>query len=553
MPDAPKGAPRKRAPLKLAIVSDIHHGDDKLTKRGSAALGLLDDFLTFAGDWGADYIVDLGDRISDVDRTTDARLLREVAARFAGLNTPHAHINGNHDVAFLGEAANADVLPGAGASRSVEIKGWRLIFWQADTYIPYPDPFSLRKSDLDWLAAELPQSDAPTIVFSHVPVSGGSMTGNYWFQNNPQHATYPNAAEARALIENLGHVALCVSGHVHWNSLNRVNAVPHIALQSLTESFATGGAAAGVWATLELDDAIRWRAHGRDPIEMTLPLRRPGESWETPLPGLRHLKRAWRSNAVLTDVEALVFDLDGVLYRDEEPVPAAREFVAWARRAGYPIAAITNNAAGSAAAYAARLARLGYDIPAERIVSAGMATAAWLAERAPGAGIHAVGPAALKAELAAAGCVEAGDAADYVVAGIDPGVTVADLAAATRLIRGGAKLIMTNPDPTHPTPDGYAPEAGAVQAFLETAGGVAATVVGKPNPYIFKLALARLGMAAGKTLMVGDTPETDIRGGAAAGMATALVETGNPTAGAAAFPPTVQVADLAELQELLAR
>lgn len=538
-------------PIKLAIVSDIHHGDDKLTKRGSAALGLLEDFLAFAGDWGADFIVDLGDRISDIDQPTDARLLADVAAKFVGLNTPHAHINGNHDVAFLGEAANGDALGTPSGSWSTEVNGWRLIFWQADTYIPYPDPFRIRASDLDWLAAELPASDAPTILFTHAPLGGGSMLGNYWFQNNPQHATYPNADAARALIEQHGHVVLGVSGHVHWNTLHRVNAVPYITIQSLTESFATGGEAAAAWATLEIDDDIRWRTHGRDPIEMTLPLRRPGERWTEPLPGLRHIKRAWKAGAVLKDVEALVFDLDGVLYRDEEPIEHAREFVAWAQAAGYPVAAVTNNAGKSAEDYAAKLARMGYDIPADRIVTAGVATASWLAERTPGARVHSLGPAALKAELAAAGCVEAGEAADYVVSGIGHDMTVGELAIATRMIRKGAKLIMSNPDQTHPTPAGYAPEAGAVQAFLETSGGVAATVIGKPNPFIFKLALERMGMTAAKTLMIGDTPETDIRGGLEAGMATALVETGNPTAGATDFPPTVQVADLSELREFL--
>ncbi len=540
-------------PLKLAVVSDIHHGEDKLTKRGSAALGLLDDFLRFAGEWGADLIVDLGDRISDIDRDTDARLLAEVAARFVGLNTPHVHVNGNHDVAFLGEAANATALAQDGASRAIEIKGWRLIFWQADAYIPTPDPFRLRKSDLDWLAAELPKSDAPTVLFTHVPLGGGAMTGNYWFQNNPEHAAYPNADDARALIADLGHVVLCVAGHVHWNSLHRADAIPHITLQSLTESFTTDGAAAGAWGTLELDDTIRWRAHGRDPIELTLPVRRPGERWETPLAGFRHLKRAWKASAVLSDVKALVFDLDGVLYRDEEPIPHAPEFVEWAADQGYAIAAITNNAAKSAADYAAKLARLGYGIPAERIVTSGMATAAWLAERTAGAKVHVIGPAALKAELLAVGCVEAGDAADYVVAGIAPETTVAELARGTRLIRAGAKLVMTNPDPTHPTPAGFAPEAGAVQAFLETSGGVPAIVLGKPNPYIYQLALQRLAIDPAMSLMIGDTPETDIKGGKRAGMATALVETGNPTSGAAEHPPTVQIADLRELRDLLAR
>jgi HAD superfamily hydrolase (TIGR01549 family) len=42
--------------------------------------------------------------------------------------------------------------------------------------------------------------------------------------------------------------------------------------------------------------------------------------------------------------------------------------------------------------------------------------------------------------------------------------------------------------------------------------------VAKPEPAIFKIALDRLGVAAHETLFVGDSPEFDLRGAAAAGM-----------------------------------
>ena len=540
-------------PLRLALVSDIHHGEDKLTKRGSAALGLLDDFFAFAGGWGADMIVDLGDRISDIDKATDTRLLADVAAKFVGLNTPHAHINGNHDVAFLGEEANAQALNQASGSYAIELKGWRLIFWQADAFIPYPEPFSIRRSDLDWLEAELRKSDAPTIVFNHVPLSTGSMVGNYWFQNNPEHSGYPNAGEARAVIEQNGHVVLCVSGHVHWNSLNRINAIPYVTIQSLTESFTTSGEPSGAWATLEISDVIRWQTHGADPIEVSLPVRSPQETWPEPLSGMRHRKRAWKEAAPLGDIEALVFDLDGVLYRDAQAIEHAREFVSWAQAKGLAIAAVTNNAGRSAGDYATKLNSLGYRIGVDQVLSAGMATARWLAERSISAKVYVVGPEALKAELALVGCIEAGETADFVVAGIASDTTVAELSRATRLIRSGAQLVVSNPDVTHPTPDGFAPEAGAIQAFLEASGGKPASVIGKPNPYLFRMALDLLGTSAARTLMIGDTPETDIKGALGVGMPSALVETGNPTAGAVDYPPTLQVEDLAELQAIMGR
>jgi len=199
------------------------------------------------------------------------------------LNTPRAHLDGNHDSDFLLPADNRAAL-GTGGHASRNVTGYHLVFWNASTKIPRPEPFCASDDDLAGMAADLAASDLPTVVFSHVPVSGGSMIGNYWFQNKPQHATYPNAAEARAIIETTGHVALCVAGHVHWNSLHRSGGVPHITIQSLTESFTTGGEPAGAWATLEVGGGdIRWQTHGLDPIAVTLPLRRPGERWVAPL------------------------------------------------------------------------------------------------------------------------------------------------------------------------------------------------------------------------------------------------------------------------------
>ena len=275
------------ADLRLAIVTDIHHGEPKLTKCGDQALDLLDQFLEFCADYGPDMILELGDRINDQDRETDRRLLAEVAAKFQGLNTPRAHLDGNHDSDFLLPEDNTEAL-GMGAHASRDVNGYHLVFWNASTKIPRPEPFRATEADLAWLEADLAATDLPTLVFSHVPFSGASMVGNYWFQNNPQHATYPNAADIRPIIEASGRVMLCVAGHVHWNSLHQVGGVPHITIQSLTESFTTGGEAAAAWATLEIGGGeIRWQTFGLDPIQMFLPVRQAGQRWAEPLPASR--------------------------------------------------------------------------------------------------------------------------------------------------------------------------------------------------------------------------------------------------------------------------
>lgn len=45
-----------------------------------------------------------------------------------------------------------------------------------------------------------------------------------------------------------------------------MDAVAHITLRSLTETFADGGDAAGAWGWLELGETLRWTTHGRQPF-----------------------------------------------------------------------------------------------------------------------------------------------------------------------------------------------------------------------------------------------------------------------------------------------
>jgi ribonucleotide monophosphatase NagD (HAD superfamily) len=91
-------------------------------------------------------------------------------------------------------------------------------------------------------------------------------------------------------------------------------------------------------------------------------------------------------------------------------------------------------------------------------------------------------------------------------------------------------------------------------ALLEAASGKRATVVGKPNPFIIDLALNRLGLSRDDVLIVGDTFETDVVAGLAAGIRTALVLTGNTKlAPPGQYRPTVIVPNLKALQMLLAK
>lgn len=271
--------------LRLCLVADIHHGEDGFTKKGSAALSLLSEFSRFVNDTKPDAVIDLGDRISDVDSATDKRLEREVADGFKAIEAPIFHICGNHDRDHLSVADNVEILGQELENQTIDLGDWTLVIWRADSKIYRPGGFILPEADLLWLAGVIRTATKPIALFSHVPISGHSQDSNYYFERNPDLSTYPGGAErARAILATARVPVTCFSGHVHWNTLTMVNGQPHFTLQSLTESFTTHPEPAGAYALLELSDQIHWQVFGADTFEARLNASETARRWITPLP-----------------------------------------------------------------------------------------------------------------------------------------------------------------------------------------------------------------------------------------------------------------------------
>lgn len=271
--------------LRLCLVTDIHHGGDSFTKKGGTALPLLAEFARFANDARPDAVIDLGDRISDVDPETDKRLEREVMEGFRAVEAPVFHICGNHDRDHLSVGDNEEIFGQTLANQVVDLGDWTLAIWRADSRIRRPGGFVMTEADLLWLAGVVRTATKPLALFSHVPISGQSQEGNYYFERNPEAATYPGAAErARAVLAAARVPVVAVAGHVHWNTLTVVNGQPHLTLQSLTESFTTHPEPAGSYALLELDDHIDWKVFGNDSFAARLEAQATARRWVTPLP-----------------------------------------------------------------------------------------------------------------------------------------------------------------------------------------------------------------------------------------------------------------------------
>jgi 4-nitrophenyl phosphatase len=251
----------------------------------------------------------------------------------------------------------------------------------------------------------------------------------------------------------------------------------------------------------------------------------------------------------LPDITHLIVDMDGVLYRGDTPLPCLREFFAFLRQRPVPFILATNNSTRTPQEIVRKLAGMGVEVFPSEVLTSGQATARFLAKECPlGTRVHVFGMPSLRQAIEEEGFVLADEDVAIVVASMDRDVTYEKLKRATLLIRGGARFVATNRDPTYPSQEGLIPGTGSMIAALEVASGVEARAIGKPEPTMFQLAMVQMGAMPETTATIGDRLDTDILGGQRAGLMTICVLSGSSTrAEAEAFGPDFIFEDIADL------
>jgi len=223
----------------------------------------------------------------------------------------------------------------------------------------------------------------------------------------------------------------------------------------------------------------------------------------------------------------LLIDMDGVIYRSNELIPGADQFINRLLEMDIPFLFLTNNSQRTRRDVNMKLKRLGIEVTDDHVFTCAMATARFLADQKPNGTAYVIGEGGLLTALHQNGYAIVDHDADYVVVGEGRALTLEAVEKAVNLVLGGAKLIATNLDPSCPTANGGTrPGCGAFVAMIEAATGRKAFSVGKPSPVMMRAARKQLGLRSGQTTMIGDTMETDIVGGVALGYRTVLVLSG---------------------------
>lgn len=257
----------------------------------------------------------------------------------------------------------------------------------------------------------------------------------------------------------------------------------------------------------------------------------------------------------LTGIKGFLIDLDGTLYRGEQAIPGAKEFVQWMQHHGKRYLFVTNNSAVYPQQVAKKLQRLGIPAKEEDIFTSSQATAMYIKEREQHAPeVQIIGEEGLRTALEEHGCQLVEEGGDYVVVGLDRQFTYEKMRRACEAIRQGAVFIGTNPDKCLPTERGLAPGAGSLIQAVACAVGKDPIWIGKPEARMIAYGMEKIGTDRASTVMLGDNLDTDILAGVRAGIRTVLVLTGysrREDVDQAKAQPTAVFTDLRELLQHL--
>lgn len=234
--------------------------------------------------------------------------------------------------------------------------------------------------------------------------------------------------------------------------------------------------------------------------------------------------------AALRELRGLVIDMDGVLWHGDTPLPGFADFFKILRQREINIVLATNNNTQTPTGFAEKVRRLGAAVSPDEVLTASVATVRYLKTHFPlGSRVYVIAEAPFKGLITDAGFVLADRDVVTVIAAMDRALTYEMLKRATLLIRAGAEFVGPNPDRTYPAEEGLLPGSGTILAALVASTDRQPVIIGKPERWIFEMALERMGLSADQVASLGDRLETDIAGGQRAGLETILVLSGVTT------------------------
>lgn len=212
--------------IKLVFISDIHYSLNKdFSSSGwrympsGETKSLLDDFVQIVNDeLMPDAVIDLGDRLKDVDRNCDLENTKTLKSLLDDrLNCPCFHINGNHDFVNLTKEELAKVLDSPLLPYAKDLKDYRLLFMDSLDPMISGGGSMVSLNQLNWLETELNRDNKPKLVFSHHPLNHHKIDKNAYISPNIIPLMYTqNADQVKDVLERAESFVTHVSSHMHF-------------------------------------------------------------------------------------------------------------------------------------------------------------------------------------------------------------------------------------------------------------------------------------------------------------------------------------------------
>lgn len=229
-------------------------------------------------------------------------------------------------------------------------------------------------------------------------------------------------------------------------------------------------------------------------------------------------------------MKAILFDLDGVFYQGNQPIPGAADVARWVIEQKIPHLFLTNTSSRPRTALLEKLARMGIKTDIDHLLTPPVAAINWLKQHPPQHSISLFIPEPTREEFAE--FPHSDDDQEKIDA-----LIVGDLGEGWdfKTLNRAFRMLMQQPQPQlialgmtryWRAKDGLRLDVAPFVAALTQASDAQPIVVGKPAQAFYQTALDILQVEADQTVMIGDDIRGDIQGAQAAGLHAIQVMTG---------------------------
>lgn len=189
-------------------------------------------------------------------------------------------------------------------------------------------------------------------------------------------------------------------------------------------------------------------------------------------------------------MKAILFDLDGVFYQANQPIPGAVETLSWVRQQKIPYLFVTNTSSRPRSALLEKFSNFGIDTDESHILTPAVAAVQWLKEKLENDPVALFIPEATKQEFAGLNiwCPGGADPAAIVIGDLGEKWSFAVLNQAFRLLMTDKKpqLIALGMTRYWQAEDGLRLDVAPFIVALQHAASIDPLVMGKPAPFFIR-------------------------------------------------------------------